>query len=173
MKQKLCLFAIHQITTSLQRTNNLNPRTRWHPALDESNQMKSTYFTIHPGNPVAIRISFHILHFPNSTGHVVLNITFISRSKTSSLTKYTQSNTWAMIEENRQLVTDEPVEVQDCRKITDHSRGFYRIYPNFIKEYRRMSTCNRSNSQTLGSQRIMPKNLTNHCTWAFNTIFVN
>ena len=40
----------------------------------------------------------------------------------------------AMIEENRQLVTDEPVEfekelveVQDCRKIPDHSRGIYRI----------------------------------------------
>jgi len=41
--------------------------------------------------------------------------------------------------ENRQLVTNEPVEfekypveVQDCRKITDHFRGIYRIYPNLI-----------------------------------------
>ena len=32
-----------------------------------------------------------------------------------------------------QLVTDRPVEVQDCRKITDHCRGIYRIYPNIIK----------------------------------------
>ena len=48
-----------------------------------------------------------------------------------------------MIGENRQLVTDEPVEVQDYRKITDHFRGIYRIYPNLIKENRRMSTCNR------------------------------
>ena len=46
-----------------------------------------------------------------------------------------------MIGENRQLVTDEPVEfekspieVQDCKKIPDHSRGIYRIYPNSIKE---------------------------------------
>ena len=47
MKQKLRMFAIHQTATSLQRTNNLNPRTRWYPALDESNRMKSAYFTIH------------------------------------------------------------------------------------------------------------------------------
>jgi hypothetical protein len=52
MKQKLRLFAIHQIVTSLQRTANLNPRIKWHLALDESNRMKSTYFTIHPSkNP--------------------------------------------------------------------------------------------------------------------------
>ena len=44
---------------------------------------------------------------------------------------------WPMIRENRQLVTDGPVEfkkqlveVQDCRKITDHFRGIYRIYSN-------------------------------------------
>ena len=47
----------------------------------------------------------------------------------------------AMIGENRQLVTDKPVEfemklieVQDCRKITNHFRGIHRIYPNLIKE---------------------------------------
>ena len=38
-----------------------------------------------------------------------------------------------MIGENRELLTDEPVEVQDCRKITDHFRGIYRMYPNLIK----------------------------------------
>jgi len=27
----------------------------------------------------------------------------------------------------------ELVEVQDCRKIPDHFRGIYRIYPNLIK----------------------------------------
>jgi hypothetical protein len=75
----------------------------------------------------------------------------------------------AMIGENRQLVTNEPVEfqkkpveVQDCRKITDHFRGIYRIYPNFIKEIRRMSTCNRLDFQTLRSLPIMLKNLPDH-----------
>ena len=71
-----------------------------------------------------------------------------------------------MIGENRQLVTNEqvefeksPVEVQDyCRKITDHFRRIYRTYPKLIKENRRMSTCNRSDLQTLGSQPvIMPE----------------
>jgi hypothetical protein len=48
MKQKLRLFAIHQIITSLQRTGDLYPRTRWYLTLDESNQMISAYFAIHP-----------------------------------------------------------------------------------------------------------------------------
>ena len=45
-----------------------------------------------------------------------------------------------MMGENRQLVSDEPVEfekypveVQNCRKITDHFKGIYRIYPQFNK----------------------------------------
>ena len=74
-----------------------------------------------------------------------------------------------MIRENRQLVTDEqvefeklPVDVQDCRTITDHFRGTYRIYPSLTKENRRMWTCNRSDLQTLGSQLVMPKNLPDH-----------
>jgi hypothetical protein len=61
-----------------------------------------------------------------------------------------------MIGENRQLVTNEPVkfeikpvEVQDCRIITDHFRGISKIYPNLIKENRRMSTCNRLDLHTL------------------------
>jgi hypothetical protein len=79
-----------------------------------------------------------------------------------------------MIGENWQLVTDEPVEfekipveVQDCRKITNHFRGIYGIYPDLIKENRRMSTCNRSDLQTLGSRPIMPKNLPDHWLGSF------
>ena len=49
MKQKLHLLAIHQTAISLQRTDNLNPKTIWYPTLDESNPMKSAYFTIHLG----------------------------------------------------------------------------------------------------------------------------
>ena len=90
------------------------------------------------------------------------------------------SDLGTMIRENRQLVTDEPVEfetqtqtqpveVQDCRKIADHLRGIYRILSNLIKENRRMSTYNRLDLQTLGSQPTMPKNLPDHClglgTW--------
>jgi len=39
-----------------------------------------------------------------------------------------------MIGENRQLVTNEPVEVQDCKIITDHFRGTYKIYPKLNNE---------------------------------------
>ena len=53
---------------------------------------------------------------------------------------------------------------QNCRKITDHCRGFYRIYPNLVWENRRMWTCNRLDLQTLGSQPVMPKNLPNLCS---------
>ena len=63
-----------------------------------------------------------------------------------------------MIGQNRQLfVTNEPVEVQDCKKITDHFRGIYGKYLHLIKENRRMSTCNRLNLRLLGSQHVMPK----------------
>jgi len=81
MKQKLCLFTIHQTATSLQRAYNLNLRTRWYPTLDESNRMKTAYFTIHPGKSpppqkgCQLKSSFffwkhrfHILQFPDSTG---------------------------------------------------------------------------------------------------------
>ena len=40
--------------------------------------------------------------------------------------------------------------------ITGHFRGIYRIYyPNLIKDNRRMSICNRSDLQTLGSQPVI------------------
>ena len=48
-----------------------------------------------------------------------------------------------MIGEKRQLATNEPVEFEDGRKITDHLRGSIRIHPTLIKENWRMCTCNR------------------------------
>jgi hypothetical protein len=74
--------------------------------------------------------------------------------------------TGAMIRENQQLVADEPVEVQDSRKITVHFRGICKIHPNSIKENPRMSTCNWLDLQSVGSRPIMPKNLPNHWTGA-------
>ena len=57
-----------------------------------------------------------------------------------------------MIGENRQLGTNEPVDVQDFRKIIDHFRGIYRTYPTLLRENRRMSTCKQLDLQTLRSQ---------------------
>ena len=37
-----------------------------------------------------------------------------------------------------------------------------------MKENRRMSTCNRLDLQTLGSQPIMSNNLSNHCSYDFH-----
>ena len=52
MKQKLCMFIVHQTAISLQCTKHLNPRTRWYPALHEPNRIKPAYVTSHPGkNP--------------------------------------------------------------------------------------------------------------------------
>jgi hypothetical protein len=80
------------------------------------------------------------------------------------------------IEENRQLVTDglvefekKMVEVQDCRKFTDHFRGIYRIYPNLIKENRRMSTCHRLDLQTLRISTDYARNLPDHSVRLGNT----
>jgi hypothetical protein len=44
-----------------------------------------------------------------------------------------------MVGENRQLVTDEPVEVQDFRRITDHSRRINREYTS--NSYRKTEGC--------------------------------
>jgi hypothetical protein len=59
-------------------------------------------------------------------------------------------HSFAFNEENRLLVTDEPVEfekspvdIQDFTKITHHRRGIYKIYPNFIKKTSKIRTCNR------------------------------
>ena len=61
---------------------------------------------------------------------------------------------WPMIGENWQLVSNETVEVGDCREITDHFRGIFIIYPKLIKEDRRMWTCNNwLDLPTLGSQK--------------------
>jgi hypothetical protein len=38
------MFAIHQTATSLQRTNDLNPRTKGYPTLDESNRIEIRLF---------------------------------------------------------------------------------------------------------------------------------
>ena len=35
-----------------------------------------------------------------------------------------------MTGDNQQLLTNEPVEIQDYKKITDRFRGIYKIYPN-------------------------------------------
>ena len=79
------------------------------------------------------------------------------------------SDMQTMIREDWQLVTNElvefdkePIEVQNCKKFINHFRGFYRIYPNLIKENQSMSTCKWLDLQTLGSQPVMPKNLPNH-----------
>ena len=46
------MFGFHQTATNLQRTYNLSPRTIRYMALDESDWIKSAYFTIHLGkNP--------------------------------------------------------------------------------------------------------------------------
>ena len=69
---------------------------------------------------------------------------------------------------NQRLVRDdEPVEVQDLRRITDHSRGIYRgIYLEWIKQDRKMSTCNRVDLESLGSwPTLYAQKLPGHGSW--------
>ena len=47
--------------------------------------------------------------------------------------------------ENRLLLIDEPVEVQDCRKITD----LFRVHLKLIKKTRKITTCNQLDLKTL------------------------
>ena len=66
---------------------------------------------------------------------------------------------------NRLSLRNIPVEIQDFKRITDHFRGIYRIYPNILKENRRMLTCNWWDLQTLGSKPVVPKNLPDPWSW--------
>ena len=56
---------------------------------------------------------------------------------------------------NRLSLRNNRLKFKTAGKTIDHLREMYRIYPNLIKEKRRMSTCNRLDSQTLGSQPVI------------------
>jgi hypothetical protein len=55
-----------------------------------------------------------------------------------------------MNEENRLLVTDEPVEIQDFRKITVHFRGICGLYLKLFKKNQNITTCDQLDLETLG-----------------------
>ena len=61
-----------------------------------------------------------------------------------------------MNRENWPLVIDEPIEVKDFKKITDH---FYEIYLISMKKNWKITTCDWLNLETLGFWPIMPKKL--------------
>ena len=73
---------------------------------------------------------------------------------------------WSMSGKNRRLVADEPVEVQDFSKFTDHFGGIYRIYLKWIKQKWKMSTCNRLDLESLGSwPTLYVQKLPGHWWW--------
>ena len=71
---------------------------------------------------------------------------------------------------NRLSFRSNQLKFKTAKEMTDHFRDIYRIYPNLMKEIQRMSTCNRLDLQTLGSQPIMPKNLRDHCPTILSAI---
>ena len=77
---------------------------------------------------------------------------------------------YSMNGENRLLVTDQlvefenqPIEVHEIMKITDHFRG---IYSKLTSKNWKMSTCNRSNLEALEYLPIMPKNIPRHYSYS-------
>ena len=54
--------------------------------------------------------------------------THVRRDWTTSSITYTNWEDLSLSRENQQLVTNEPVEVGDFKRITDHFRGIYREY---------------------------------------------
>ena len=81
----------------------------------------------HLGRPLVTRVSRELKHSCDVGHGSVLGKSMV------------EGRGGAMMGKNRQLVTDDPVELQDFRNITDHFRGIiYGIYPNSMKENRRM-----------------------------------
>ena len=108
--------------------------------------------------------SFYCMHFFNIVRHHIIFI-FNAKWPISSYFFCEVSQNKSMIEENRQLVTNEPiecegkkrgVEVQDCRKSTVQvNRNLYNIsQSNKEKPEYSTSTCNRLDFETLGSQSL-------------------
>ena len=60
--------------------------------------------------------------------------------------------------ENQLLFTNEPVEVQDFRRIAYHFKGIQKIYLQLIKKNRKMSICKRLDLKTLRSQPLLGEN---------------
>ena len=64
---------------------------------------------------------------------------------------------------NRLSFRNNRLKFKTAGKLTDHYEGIYTLYPDSIKENRRLWTCNWLDLQILGSQPIiMPKNLPDH-----------
>jgi hypothetical protein len=59
----------------------------------------------------------------------------------------------------------ELVQIQGFKKITNQFREMYRIHPNLINKYWKISTCNWLDWDTLGYHLIMPKNLPQRGMW--------
>lgn len=88
------------------------------------------------------------------------NILSIERSSCSL-----ETPTWlAMNGENRPLVTDDPVEVEEklvkVSRLKENYSSFtkiYKIYLKLMKTNQKVSTCIRLDFETLGSRPILPK----------------
>ena len=72
-----------------------------------------------------------------------------------------RAGSWLQI--NRLSLRNNRLKFKTAGNLPINLEEFYRIYPNLIKESWTMSTCNRLDLQTLGSQMVMPKNLPDHC----------
>ena len=70
--------------------------------------------------------------------------------------------TGSCLQMNRSSLRNNRLKFKTTWKLPIILEEFHRIYPNLLKENRRMSTCNRLDLQTLGSQPVMPKNLPDH-----------
>ena len=103
---------------------------------------------------------------PLPRGKECLPYNRVTKAVVTSFVKSPETTCRSMHGENWPLVTNElvefeksPVEVQDFKKITNHSRGIYWTYLWLMKENRKMSTCKWSDMETLGSWLIMFKKI--------------
>lgn len=90
-----------------------------------------------------------------------------------NLGRRASSPSHAMNGENQPLVTDEPIEGEDFKKIIDHFKGTYRINFKLMKKNQKRSTCTRL--ETLGCWPAVCKILSEHGSHAlikFNSCLV-
>ena len=172
MKQKLRLFAIHQTTTSLHQTYNLNPRTKWYPALDESNWMKSQFIRVKLSSskwlPVETRLCFKSTGFTSSTFQ--FNRTFLKNQLAAiTLNKYRFSRDIASVPPNKDKWGQAHFLLSSSRALIVAPAPHVLGQPQPTKTNPTFEGCSVHTHQRQYTWRYMSKIYGGYeCKWAFN-----
>ena len=104
-------------------------------------------------------------YYTQKTKHTYSSFIRASRQTTNAtniMQELWSGRTSSELQMNRLSLRNNRLKFKNSGELPITLEEFIKYSPFFIKENRRMSTCNRLDLQTLGSQPVMPKNLPDH-----------